>query len=73
MKFIKLRHAEEKTRTYTVNVNNISCIETYINESGKVYTWLHSKDFEGVVLHVKETEDEILRMFKAVEKIAVLS
>lgn len=32
-----------------------------------------TKRFEGVVLHVKETEDEILRMFKAVEKIAVLS
>lgn len=73
MKFIKLTYAKHDTRTYTVNVNNIACIETFVNEDGTVNTWVQGKGFENGELHVKETKDEILQMIKGVEKLSSLS
>lgn len=73
MKFIKLKHGNDKKITYTVRIDSISCVETYVGDDGKINTWLHSKDFENGQLYVKETEEEIFQMIKGVEKIAVLS
>lgn len=60
MKFIKLTDGQDEKRTYAVRVDSIVCIETYINDNGKVFTWLYSKDYENGCLHVKETEEKIL-------------
>lgn len=60
MKFIKLTDGQDEKRTYAVRIDSIVCIETYINENGKVFTWLYSKDYENGCLHVKETEEQIL-------------
>lgn len=60
MKFIKLTDGQDEKRTYAVRVDSIVCIETYINGSGKVLTWLYSKDYENGCLNVKETEEQIL-------------
>lgn len=73
MEFITLTDATQETRTYTINVNNITCIEKYVNDDGKLFTWVHGLRFDEASFHVKETKDEILQMLKAVEKIAVLS
>lgn len=64
MKFIKLRHGRDKTRTYTVRVDSIACIESYVNDAGQLFTWITSKDFEDGQLYVKETEDEILKILQ---------
>lgn len=69
MKFITLTDANQETRTYTINVNHIACIETCTNDVGEVFTWIHSKGFEYWRLQVKETEDEILQMIKGAEKL----
>lgn len=61
MKFIKLTDANQETRKYTVNINNIVCIETYVNGDGKLFTWVHGHGIEGGQLYVKETEEEILQ------------
>ena len=34
MKFITLTDANQETRKYTISVNNITCIETYVNDDG---------------------------------------
>lgn len=60
MKFIQLTDATQETRTYSVNVNNIACIETYVNDAGNVFTWIHGQGIEDGQLCVKETKDEIL-------------
>lgn len=72
MKFIKLIDGQDEKRTYAVRVDSIVCIETYVNDNGKTFTWLHSKDYENGCLHVKETEEEISQMIKGVEKLSVL-
>ena len=64
MKFIQLTDANQETRTYSVNVNNIACIETYVNDAGKVFTWIHGKGIEGGQLCVKETGEQILKVLE---------
>lgn len=61
MKFITLTDANQETRTYSVNVNNIACIETYVNDDGKLFTWIHGLGIEDGQLYVKETEEQILK------------
>lgn len=61
MKFIKLTDANQETRKYTINVNNIACIETYVNDAGTVFTWLYVKGIEDEQLQVKETEEQIVK------------
>lgn len=61
MKFIQLRHGNDEKITYTVRIDSIACIETYVGDDGKINTWLHSKDFENGQLYVKETEEQILK------------
>ena len=68
MKFIKLTDANQETRKYTINVNNIACIETYVNDAGTVFTWLYVKGIEEEQLQVKETEEQIV---KVLQKIAL--
>lgn len=60
MKFIKLTDATQETRTYSVNVNNIACIETYVNDDGKLFTWIHGLGIEDGQICVKETEEQII-------------
>ena len=61
MKFITLTDAKQETRTYSVNVNNIACIETYVNDAGKVFTWIYVSGIEDGQLCVKETGEQILK------------
>lgn len=60
MKFITLTDANQETRTYSVNVNNIAYIETYVNDDGKLFTWIHGLGMEDGQLCVKETGEQIL-------------
>ena len=60
MKFITLTDANQETRKYTINVNDIACIETYVNDDGKLFTWIHEKGIEDGTIYVKETEEQIL-------------
>ena len=60
MKFIALTDANQETRKYTINVNDIACIETYVNDDGKLFTWIHEKGIEDGTIYVKETEEQIL-------------
>lgn len=64
MKFIKLTDANQETRKYTIKVDNISYIETYVNDDGKLFTWVHGHEIEDGQLYVKETEEEILQMIE---------
>lgn len=61
MKFIRLTDANQETRKYTIKVDNISCIETYVNNDGKLFTWVYGYGFEDRQVCVKETEEEILQ------------
>lgn len=61
MKFIRLTDANQETRKYMIKVDNISCIETYVNNDEKLFTWVHGHGIEGGQLYVKETEEEILQ------------
>lgn len=60
MKFITLTDANQETRKYTIRVNNIACIETYVNDAGKLFTWIHGLGIEDGQLCVKETGEQIL-------------
>jgi len=60
MKFITLTDANQETRKYTIKVDNISCIETYVNDDGKLFTWIHGLGIEDGQLCVKETGEQIL-------------
>lgn len=60
MKFITLTDANQETRTYAININNIACIETYVNDAGKLFTWIHGLGIEDGQLYVKETGEQIL-------------
>lgn len=60
MKFITLTDANQETRTYAININNIACIETYVNYDGKLFTWVYGHGFEDGQLCVKETAEQIL-------------
>nr|DAN79444.1 MAG TPA: hypothetical protein [Caudoviricetes sp.] len=60
MKFIQLTDANQETRTYSVNVNSITCIETYVNDAGTVFTLIHIQGNENVQFRVKETGEQIL-------------
>ena len=64
MKFITLTDANQETRKYTINVNNITCIETYVNDDGKLFTWIHGNGIDEGTIYVKETEEEILQMIE---------
>lgn len=61
MKFITLTDANQETRKYTINVNNIACIESYVNDDGKLFTWIHGLGIEDGQLCVKETAEQILK------------
>lgn len=60
MKFITLTDANQETRKYTISVNNIACIETYVNDDGKLFTWIHASGIDDGAVYVKETEEQIL-------------
>lgn len=60
MKIITLTDANQETRKYAVNINNIACIETYVNYDGKLFTWVYGNGFEDGQLCVKETGEQIL-------------
>ena len=60
MKFITLTDANQETRKYAININNITCIETYVNDDGKLFTWVHGHGIEDGQLCVKETAEQIL-------------
>lgn len=60
MKFIKLTDANQETRKYTINVNDIACIETYVNDNGKLFTWIHGNGIDEGTVCVKETAEQIL-------------
>lgn len=60
MKFITLTDANQETRTYSVNVNNIACIESYVNDDGKLFTWIHGNGIDNGTVYVKETAEQIL-------------
>ena len=60
MKFITLTDANQETRKYTININDIDCIETYVNDDGKLFTWVYGHGFEDGQLCVKETAEQIL-------------
>lgn len=67
MKFIKLTDANQETRKYTINVNNIACIETYVNDAGTLFTWLYVKGIEDEQLQVKETEEQIVKVLQKID------
>lgn len=60
MKFITLTDANQETRKYAININNITCIETYLNNDGKLFTWVYGHGFEDGQVCVKETAEQIL-------------
>lgn len=60
MKFITLTDANQETRKYAININNIACIETYVNCDGKLFTWVYGHGFENGQVYVKETGEQIL-------------
>ena len=60
MKFITLTDANQETRKYAININNIICIETYVNNDGKLFTWVYGHGFEDDQVCVKETAEQIL-------------
>lgn len=60
MKFITLTDANQETRKYTINVNNIACIEKYVNDDGKLFTWIHGNGIDNGTVYVKETAEQIL-------------
>ena len=60
MKFITLTDANQETRKYTISVNNIACIESYVNHDGKLFTWIHGLGIEDGQVCVKETGEQIL-------------
>lgn len=60
MKFITLTDANQETRTYAINVNDIACIETYVDDDGKLFTWIHEKGIDDGTICVKETAEQIL-------------
>lgn len=60
MKFITLTDANQETRKYTISVNNIACIETYVNDDGKLFTWIHGNGIDEGAVYVKETAEQIL-------------
>ena len=55
MKFITLTDANQETRKYAININNIACIETYVNDDGKLFTWIHGNGIDDGTVYVKET------------------
>ena len=69
MKFIQLTDANQETRTYSVNVNNITCIETYVNDAGKVFTCIYGNGIEDGQLCVKETGEQILTALERRQRI----
>lgn len=60
MKFIKLRHATFENLTYTVNIDKISYIETYLKPGWAIETNIYMLCSDESI-RVKETEEEILQ------------
>lgn len=60
MKFIKLRHVTFENLTYTVNIDKISYIETYLKPGGAIETNIYLLGSDESI-SVKETEEEILQ------------
>lgn len=72
MKFITLTDAKQETRKYDININNIACIETYVNDDGKLFTWIHGNGIDNGAVFVKETAEQILNALereKTIEQI----
>lgn len=69
MKFIQLTDANQETRTYSININNIACIETYVNDAGKVFTWIYVSGIEDGQLCVKETGEQILTVLERQQRL----
>ena len=69
MKFITLTDANQETRKYTINVNNIACIEKYVNDDGKLFTWIHGNGIDDGTVYVKETAEQILTALQREETI----
>lgn len=72
MKFITLTDTNQETRKYAININNITCIETYVNNDGKLFTWVYGHGFEDGQVCVKETAEQILNALqreKTIEQI----
>ena len=67
MKFITLTDANQETRKYTINVNDIACIETYVNDDGNLFTWIHGLGIEDGQLCVKETKEQILKVLQKID------
>ena len=64
MKFIKLRNGMRKGNSYTVNIDNIACIETVVSENGMVKTWIQGttrkqSDEKGVTKITKGTKGNV--------------
>ena len=64
MKFITLTDANQETRKYDININNIACIETYVNDDGKLFTWIHGNGIDNGTVYVKETAEQILNVLE---------
>lgn len=60
MKFIKLRHVTIENLSFTVNIDKIDCIETYLNSNGTTETKVYLAGSDEPI-RVKETEEEILQ------------
>ena len=70
MKFITLTDANQETRKYTINVNNIACIEKYVNDDGKLFTWIHGSGIDDgtaePILNALEQQQTIEQILKSV-------
>lgn len=62
MKFITLTDANQETRKYAININNIACIETYVNDDGTVYV----KETAEQILNALERQQTIEQILKNV-------
>lgn len=69
MKFITLTDANQETRKYAININNIACIETYVNDDGKLFTWIHGNGIYDGTVYVKETAEQILNALERQHKL----
>ena len=69
MKFITLTDANQETRKYAININNIACIETYVNDDGKLFTWIHGNGIDVGTVYVKETAEQILNALERQHKL----
>ena len=58
-----------RNKKYAININNIACIETYVNDDGKLFTWIHGNGIDDGTVYVKETAEQILTALQREETI----